>query len=454
MPPERIVRLPRVDNFWSVGGPGPCGPDSEMFYDWGEEVGCGRPECQPGCDCDRFLEFWNLVFMEFELHADGTLTPLPKQNIDTGLGLERGARILQQVESVYDTDGYQAIMAGSREQSGVALRRERPGDEGAPHPRRSRARDDVPRRRRRHAVERGPRLRHAPDHPARRAAGDADRARAAVPRRARRASSSSRCTTPIPSWTVPAPRSSGCSRPRRSASAETLARGLTLFEEVAADGEISGEDAFRLHDTYGFPLELTQELARERGLPVDEDDFRALMEEQRARSRRPVQRGRGARQRRRAQRVRRLRADRRADGDRRLRGPRRRPLPGEARASRRSTRTAAARSATPATSRTRRPARGPSSSRRRGSGDDQVLTFEGEGFARGRRASVPSCRGRCASRRWPTTRRRICCTRRCRRCSASTRARRAPRCGRTSCASTSRIRRRCRRRSARRSSDS
>ena len=120
MPPERIVRLPRADNFWSVGGPGPCGPDSEMFFDWGEEVGCGRAECAPGCDCDRFLEFWNLVFMEFELHADGSLTPLPKQNIDTGLGLERAARILQQVDSVFDTDGYQEIMGWIAGQSGVA----------------------------------------------------------------------------------------------------------------------------------------------------------------------------------------------------------------------------------------------------------------------------------------------------------------------------------------------
>ena len=111
------MRLPRADNFWSVGGPGPCGPDSEMFYDWGEEVGCGRPECAPGCDCDRFLEFWNLVFMEFELHADGSLTPLPEQNIDTGLGLERGARILQDVDSVFDTDGYQADHGLDRRQS-------------------------------------------------------------------------------------------------------------------------------------------------------------------------------------------------------------------------------------------------------------------------------------------------------------------------------------------------
>src|SRR5256886_3462639 len=120
MPPERITRLPRADNFWSVGGPGPCGPDSEIFYDWGENVGCGRPECAPGCECERFLEFWNLVFMEFELHADGSLTPLPKQNIDTGLGLERGARILQQGPSVFDTDGYQEIMHWIAGHSGVA----------------------------------------------------------------------------------------------------------------------------------------------------------------------------------------------------------------------------------------------------------------------------------------------------------------------------------------------
>src|SRR5438445_5600248 len=120
MPPERITRLPRADNFWSVGGPGPCGPDSEIFYDWGEGVGCGRPECAPGCECERFLEFWNLVFMEYELHADGSLTPLPKQNIDTGMGLERAARVLQQAESVYDTDGYQKIMAWIAEESGVA----------------------------------------------------------------------------------------------------------------------------------------------------------------------------------------------------------------------------------------------------------------------------------------------------------------------------------------------
>ena len=114
MPPERIVPLPSSENFWSVGGPGPCGPDSEIYWDWGAETGCAGG-CLPGCsNCERFLEFWNLVFMAYELHPDNTLTPLPKQNIDTGMGLERTARILQNVASVYDTDGYQQIMALDR----------------------------------------------------------------------------------------------------------------------------------------------------------------------------------------------------------------------------------------------------------------------------------------------------------------------------------------------------
>src|SRR6476659_9722084 len=165
MPVERIVPLPTVENFWSVGGPGPCGPDSEIYWDWGQEYGCGEPDCAPACTrCDRFLEFWNLVFMEYELHTDGTVTPLPKQNIDTGLGLERGAAIVQGVRSVYETDGYQRIMDWIAAQSGVAY-----GDSTT-------ARKDVPRRRRRDAVQRGPRLRAPTHHQAGRPAGAADRA--------------------------------------------------------------------------------------------------------------------------------------------------------------------------------------------------------------------------------------------------------------------------------------
>jgi alanyl-tRNA synthetase len=285
MPPERIVRLPRTDNFWSVGGPGPCGPDSEMFFDWGEGVGCGRDECAPGCDCERFLEFWNLVFMEFELHTDGSLTPLPKQNIDTGLGLERGARILQQVDSVYDTDGYQSIMGWIAERSGIAY-----GDSDqatkahrilADHGRAmtflagdavmpsNEGRGYVMRRIIRRAVQQASRIGLEPPFLAGLSGVVVDQTADAYPELVEARGTIERVLTE-----------------EEERFSETLARGLTLFEEAAADGEIDGDEAFRLHDTYGFPLELTQELARERGLPVDEDGFRERMEEQRTRSRR------------------------------------------------------------------------------------------------------------------------------------------------------------------------
>ena len=285
MPPERIVRLPRTDNFWSVGGPGPCGPDSEMFFDWGEEVGCGRRECQPGCDCERFLEFWNLVFMEFELHGDGSLTPLPKQNIDTGMGLERAARILQQVASVYDTDGYQSLMGWIAEQSGVAYGESEQATKAhrilADHGRgmtflaadgvtpSNESRGYVMRRIIRRAIQQAGRIGLEPPFLAGLAGVVIEQNAEAYPELG------------------PAREQiESVLSAEEERFSETLARGLTLFEEAAADGEISGDEAFRLHDTYGFPLELTQELARERGLPVDEDGFRERMEEQRTRSRR------------------------------------------------------------------------------------------------------------------------------------------------------------------------
>src|SRR5215216_537475 len=259
MPPERIVRLPRADNFWSVGGPGPCGPDSEMFFDWGEGVGCGRPECQPGCECERFLEFWNLVFMEFELHGDGSLTPLPKQNIDTGLGLERGARILQQVESVYDTDGYQAIMAWIAGESGIAYGESEQATKAhrilADHGRgmtflaadgvtpSNEGRGYVMRRIIRRAVQQAGRIGLEPPFLSALASVVVEQMREAYPELERARTEIERILTE-----------------EEERFGQTLARGLTLFEEAAADGELSGEEAFRLHDTYGFPLELTQEV--------------------------------------------------------------------------------------------------------------------------------------------------------------------------------------------------
>src|SRR5438132_9545136 len=95
MPLERIVPLGNDDNFWTMGGPGPCGPCSEIFVDRGEALGCGRPGCQPGCECERFIEIWNLVFIEYERLPDGSLAPLPLRSVDTGMGLERIGVMLQ-----------------------------------------------------------------------------------------------------------------------------------------------------------------------------------------------------------------------------------------------------------------------------------------------------------------------------------------------------------------------
>jgi alanyl-tRNA synthetase len=104
VPDQRLVALGAEDNFWTTGGPGPCGRDSELFIDRGREYGCGKATCRPGCDCERFLEFWNLVFIEFEQHADGTITSLPFMSVDTGMGLERIAMVLQHAPSVFETD--------------------------------------------------------------------------------------------------------------------------------------------------------------------------------------------------------------------------------------------------------------------------------------------------------------------------------------------------------------
>ncbi|MGB2874276.1 MAG: alanine--tRNA ligase, partial [Gaiellaceae bacterium] len=284
MPPERIVRLPRANNFWSVGGPGPCGPDSEIFYDWGEDVGCRRPDCTPGCECERFLEFWNLVFMEFELHADGSLTPLPKQNIDTGMGLERAARILQQVDSVYDTDGYQAIMGWIAEQSGVSYGESEQATKAhrilADHGRGMTflAADGVtPSNEGRGYVMR---------RIVRRAVLQAGRIGLETPFLGGLAEVVvGQIGEAYPELRERRDEIQGVLLEEEERFSETLARGLRLFEEVVRGDGISGEDAFRLHDTYGFPVELTEELARERGLAVDVDGFRQLMEEQRERSR-------------------------------------------------------------------------------------------------------------------------------------------------------------------------
>jgi alanyl-tRNA synthetase len=272
MPPERIVPLPSSENFWSVGGPGPCGPDSEMYYDWGPEVGCAEG-CLPGCArCERFLEFWNLVFMAYELHPDGTLTDLPKQNIDTGLGLERTARIVQGVPSVYDTDAYQHIMAFIEEASGTAYGATPDATKAhrvlADHGRgmsflvaegvtpSNEGRGYVLRRIIRRAVQHGRRIGMSPPFLAGLAETVIGQMGAAYPELEENGDEIVRVLVA-----------------EEERFGETLERGMKLFEEAAAAGAVSGEDAFTLQATYGFPIELTLELARERGIGVDEGEF-------------------------------------------------------------------------------------------------------------------------------------------------------------------------------------
>src|SRR5438552_7981314 len=254
MPSERIVPLPSSENFWSVGGPGPCGPDSEIYYDWGEEHGCGEADCKPGCTrCERFLEFWNLVFMEYEQHADGTLTPLPKQNIDTGLGLERTARIVQDVPSVYDTDGYQTIMSWIAAESGVAY-----GDSAdatkahrvlADHGRgmtflvtegitpSNEGRGYVLRRLIRRAAQHG--LRIGMEAPFLGGLADAviEEMGEAYPELGQHRGEITQVLNA-----------------EEERFAETLERGMKIFEDAAAKGEITGDDAFTLQTTFGFPI--------------------------------------------------------------------------------------------------------------------------------------------------------------------------------------------------------
>jgi alanyl-tRNA synthetase len=289
LPRERIVELPSSENFWSVGGPGPCGPDSEIYYDWGEEHGCGDPGCAPACPrCDRFLEFWNLVFMEYELHVDRTLTPLPTQNVDTGMGVERLAAIMQDVRSVYETDSYQAIMAWIEAESGVAWDAHETARKAhrvlADHGRgmtflvadgitpSNEGRGYVLRRIVRRAVQQARKIglddlwrlsdvvveQMAPSYPE--LAENRNRIRDVL-------------------------------RAEEERFSDTLSRGMRLFDEVAAKGDISADDAFALTATYGFPVELTMELARERGLAVDEEGFGRLMDEHREISRAGADRG-------------------------------------------------------------------------------------------------------------------------------------------------------------------
>ncbi len=294
VPAERIIRMGAKDNFWSAGPTGPCGPCSELYYDQGPEVGCGSPDCRPGCDCDRFLEYWNLVFMQFDRQEDGTLVPLPKKNIDTGMGLERVAAIMQGVHSNFETDILRGILAVAERVSGVEYGRSAKTDTSlrilTDHARAvtfliadgvlpsNEGRGYVLRRLLRRAVRHGrllgverPFLGELVDETVERM-GDA------YPEIVEHHDLVKRIVL---------------SEEERFGA--TLKQGLALLSDEIertkreAASTLDGAFAFMLHDTYGFPFELTAEIAGESGLEVDHEAFERNMAEQRERARAAVQ---------------------------------------------------------------------------------------------------------------------------------------------------------------------
>jgi alanyl-tRNA synthetase len=276
IPPERIVRL-GDDNFWKAADTGPCGPCSEIFYDRGEEHACGDPACQPG-HCDRYYEFYNLVFMQYDLKPDNTLVPLPAANVDTGMGLERTSCVLQGVSSNYDTDGFRVIMDWIAHESGVGYHDSEIATKAhrviADHGRAvsfliaegitpsNEGRGYICRRLLRRAIQHANRigLRNLYRLPA----VVVDQMGDAYPELREHADEIERVV-----------------RNEEERFSETLARGLKEFDELAGNDAVAAEDAFKLAATFGFPIELTQELAEERGQPVDVDGFRELMEQHR-----------------------------------------------------------------------------------------------------------------------------------------------------------------------------
>jgi alanyl-tRNA synthetase len=280
--PDRLSRLGEKSNFWAMGDTGPCGPCSEIFYDHGPAVP-GGPPGTPDEDGDRYVEIWNLVFMQFDRAADGTLTPLPRPSVDTGMGLERIAAVMQGVHSNYDIDLFRNLISAAADvtrQKDVTSPSLRviadhiractflildgvlPSNEG---------RGYVLRRIIRRAIRHGYKLGQGAPFFHRLVQVLADQMGGAYPELVAGADLAARVL-----------------RQEEERFAETLATGMALLESSLgglADRRIPGELAFRLYDTYGFPLDLTADVARERGFTVDQAGFEAAMEAQRERAR-------------------------------------------------------------------------------------------------------------------------------------------------------------------------
>ena len=291
VPADRILRFGDEDNFWGpAGDSGPCGPCSEIHYDMGEGIGCGRPECKPNCDCDRFFEIWNLVFTQYNQNPDGSRTSLPKPNIDTGMGLERIAAAVQGKASVYETDIFSPLMQricqltgksygeGGGDNRAIRIVAEHTrgitfliADGGLPS---NEGRGYVLRRLLRRASLFGRRL-------------SLDRlflgevAEVVI----------DNMSHVYPELIANRSLISEVTRAEEERFIATLDAGLALVEELVGEalsrgGEwLSGEQVFKLYDTYGFPKELTAEIAKERGLSIDWKGFEAEMGKQQERAR-------------------------------------------------------------------------------------------------------------------------------------------------------------------------
>lgn len=279
--PDRIVRLGKEDNFWEHGQ-GPCGPCSEIHFDRGEKYGCGKPDCGPGCECDRYVEFWNNVFSQFDNDGNGNYSELAQKNIDTGMGLERLACIMQNVDNIFEVDTVQNIMKKISEIACVTYHDDEKKDVS---------------------------LRVITDHIRSSTFMISDgvipsnNGRGYVLRRLiRRACRHGRllgvnepflymvCDTVIaenerayPELKDKAELIKKVILSEEESFGKTIDAGLALLDEYIAKTEgkvFSGEDAFKLNDTYGFPLDLTKDILEEKGFIVDEDKFNALLENQ------------------------------------------------------------------------------------------------------------------------------------------------------------------------------
>ena len=284
--PERIVKLGKEDNFWEHGT-GPCGPCSEIYFDRGKEYGCGSPDCGVGCDCDRYMEVWNLVFTQFDKDEDGNYNPLPKPNIDTGMGLERLAVAMQGVDNLFEVDTVQDVMRHISKIAGVHYKENEKTDVSlrviTDHIRSTvmmisdgvipsnEGRGYVLRRLLRRAARHGKLLNIDRQFLFEVADTVIETSKSAYPELEEKREYIKKII-----------------KKEEERFDATIDNGLAVLNDYIADAKknnrstLTGDEAFKLHDTYGFPLDLTVEMAQEQGLDVDIDGFNKAMDEQKS----------------------------------------------------------------------------------------------------------------------------------------------------------------------------